>query len=164
MTPRNAPSRVTLASALATERPLVTPLAHDALSARMIARAGFRAFTIGGSAMLAAVQATKPYTYSHGARAWQQIAAFAADARRSAARVVIAYPNIYYKAVGRHNGRFLTELERRASELGIPTIGRPHDYEFGYDLAFNTSYHQSQQGQQLSTERLYRDLAAAGFL
>ena len=54
MTPRNAPSRVTLASALATERPLVTPLAHDALSARMIARAGFRAFTIGGSAMLAA--------------------------------------------------------------------------------------------------------------
>ena len=36
------------------ERPLVTPLAHDALSVRLIARAGFRAFTIGGSAMLAA--------------------------------------------------------------------------------------------------------------
>jgi 2-methylisocitrate lyase-like PEP mutase family enzyme len=35
------------------ERPLVTPLAHDALSARLIARAGFRAFAIGGSAMLA---------------------------------------------------------------------------------------------------------------
>ena len=115
-------------------------------------------------AMLAGVQATKPHTYSHGTRAWQQIAAFAADARRSAARVVIAYPNIYYKALGQHNGRFLTELERRASELGIPTIGRPHDYEFGDDRAFNTSYHQSQQGQQLSTERLYRDLAAAGFL
>jgi 2-methylisocitrate lyase-like PEP mutase family enzyme len=32
----------------------VTPLAHDALSARLIARAGFRAFAIGGSAMLAA--------------------------------------------------------------------------------------------------------------
>ena len=47
-------SRPTLASALATERPLVTPLAHDALSARLIARAGFRAFAIGGSAMLAA--------------------------------------------------------------------------------------------------------------
>jgi 2-methylisocitrate lyase-like PEP mutase family enzyme len=54
MTPSTAPSRVTLTSALAIERPLVTPLAHDALSARMIARAGFRAFTIGGSAMLAA--------------------------------------------------------------------------------------------------------------
>jgi 2-methylisocitrate lyase-like PEP mutase family enzyme len=36
------------------ERPLVTPLAHDALSARLIAQAGFRAFAIGGSAMLAA--------------------------------------------------------------------------------------------------------------
>ena len=46
--------RPTFASALAAERPLVTPLAHDALSARLIERAGFRAFTIGGSAMLAA--------------------------------------------------------------------------------------------------------------
>src|SRR6185369_6731115 len=45
--------RPTLRSALARERPLVTPLAHDALSARLIARAGFRAFSIGGSAMLA---------------------------------------------------------------------------------------------------------------
>jgi 2-methylisocitrate lyase-like PEP mutase family enzyme len=47
-------TRPTLASALAAERPLVTPLAHDALSARLIARAGFKAFAIGGSAMLAA--------------------------------------------------------------------------------------------------------------
>src|SRR5450432_194306 len=38
---------------MADERPLVTPLAHDALSARLIARAGFKAFAIGGSAMLA---------------------------------------------------------------------------------------------------------------
>jgi 2-methylisocitrate lyase-like PEP mutase family enzyme len=30
------------------------PLAHDALSARLIARAGFQAFTVGGSALLAA--------------------------------------------------------------------------------------------------------------
>jgi 2-methylisocitrate lyase-like PEP mutase family enzyme len=36
------------------ERPLVTPLAHDALSARLIGQAGFRAFTVGGSALLAA--------------------------------------------------------------------------------------------------------------
>ena len=35
------------------ERPLVTPLAHDALSARLIARTGFKAFAIGGSALLA---------------------------------------------------------------------------------------------------------------
>lgn len=46
-------SRPTLRSALAREHPLVTPLAHDALSARLIARAGFHAFTIGGSALLA---------------------------------------------------------------------------------------------------------------
>jgi 2-methylisocitrate lyase-like PEP mutase family enzyme len=33
---------------------LVSPLAHDALSARLIERAGFKTFNIGGSAMLAA--------------------------------------------------------------------------------------------------------------
>lgn len=48
-----AAARPTLRAALEAERPLVTPLAHDALSARLIARAGFRAFAIGGSAMLA---------------------------------------------------------------------------------------------------------------
>ena len=47
-------ARETLRRALDVERPLVTPLAHDALSARLIERAGFRAFAIGGSAMLAA--------------------------------------------------------------------------------------------------------------
>ena len=54
MNPLRFPSRPTMASALAAEQPLVMPLAHDALSARLIARAGFRAFAIGGSAMLAA--------------------------------------------------------------------------------------------------------------
>lgn len=49
----SAATRPTLRQALDGERPLVTPLAHDALSARMIAQAGFRAFAIGGSAMLA---------------------------------------------------------------------------------------------------------------
>jgi 2-methylisocitrate lyase-like PEP mutase family enzyme len=34
-------------------QPLVSPLAHDALSARLIERAGFKTFNIGGSAMLA---------------------------------------------------------------------------------------------------------------
>jgi 2-methylisocitrate lyase-like PEP mutase family enzyme len=34
--------------------PLVVPLAHDALSARLIERAGFPAFNIGGSSLLAA--------------------------------------------------------------------------------------------------------------
>ena len=47
-------TRPSLRSAMDVERPLVTPLAHDALSARLIERAGFRAFAIGGSAMLAA--------------------------------------------------------------------------------------------------------------
>jgi 2-methylisocitrate lyase-like PEP mutase family enzyme len=51
----NAATRhATLREAFAEERPLVTPLAHDALSARLIARAGFHAFAVGGSALLAA--------------------------------------------------------------------------------------------------------------
>jgi 2-methylisocitrate lyase-like PEP mutase family enzyme len=47
-------TRRTIRDALARETPLVTPLAHDALSARLIELAGFHAFTIGGSALLAA--------------------------------------------------------------------------------------------------------------
>jgi len=35
-------------------QPLVSPLAHDALSARLIEHAGFKSFNIGGSALLAA--------------------------------------------------------------------------------------------------------------
>jgi 2-methylisocitrate lyase-like PEP mutase family enzyme len=35
-------------------QPLVSPLAHDALSARLIEHAGFKTFNIGGSALLAA--------------------------------------------------------------------------------------------------------------
>lgn len=46
--------RKSLKQVLGTERPLITPVAHDALSARMIERAGFKAFGIGGSSMLAA--------------------------------------------------------------------------------------------------------------
>ena len=47
-------NRATIRAALAAEMPLVTPLAHDALSARLIEEAGFEAFTIGGSALLVA--------------------------------------------------------------------------------------------------------------
>ena len=54
MTSAARSARTTMAAALASERPLVMPLAHDALTVRLIARAGFRAFAIGGSAMLAA--------------------------------------------------------------------------------------------------------------
>ena len=46
-------TRPTLRQAFAAEAPLVTPLAHDALSVRLIVAAGFRAFTVGGSALLA---------------------------------------------------------------------------------------------------------------
>jgi 2-methylisocitrate lyase-like PEP mutase family enzyme len=35
-------------------QPLITPLAHDALSARLIEQAGFKSFNIGGSPLLAA--------------------------------------------------------------------------------------------------------------
>lgn len=43
-----------LRTAHAAAAPLVTPLAHDAFSARLIAAAGFPAFNIGGSSLLAA--------------------------------------------------------------------------------------------------------------
>jgi 2-methylisocitrate lyase-like PEP mutase family enzyme len=46
--------RHTIQQALALEKPLITPAAHDALTARMIDRAGFQAMAIGGSSMLAA--------------------------------------------------------------------------------------------------------------
>jgi 2-methylisocitrate lyase-like PEP mutase family enzyme len=45
--------QLTIAQALKLEHPLVTPIAHDALTARLIKRAGFRAFAIGGSSLLA---------------------------------------------------------------------------------------------------------------
>lgn len=47
-------NRPSVRKALEAETPLCTPLAHDALSARLIERAGFAAFSVGGSAMLAA--------------------------------------------------------------------------------------------------------------
>ena len=46
--------RVSLRHLVEEEKPLVTPLAHDALTARLIARAGFRSIAVGGSALLAA--------------------------------------------------------------------------------------------------------------
>jgi 2-methylisocitrate lyase-like PEP mutase family enzyme len=46
-------TRPSFRHALERETPLVTPLAHDALSARLIEDAGFNAFTVGGSALLA---------------------------------------------------------------------------------------------------------------
>jgi 2-methylisocitrate lyase-like PEP mutase family enzyme len=46
--------RPSLRSLMTAGRPLVTPVAHDALSARLIELAGFRSISIGGSSMLAA--------------------------------------------------------------------------------------------------------------
>lgn len=47
-------NRKTMRQALAEQTPLISPLAHDGLSARMIELAGFKSFNIGGSALLAA--------------------------------------------------------------------------------------------------------------
>jgi 2-methylisocitrate lyase-like PEP mutase family enzyme len=49
--------RVSFRQLLAEHRPLVCPSAHDALSARLIELAGFKAIAIGGLSMLAAQQA-----------------------------------------------------------------------------------------------------------
>ena len=45
---------MTLRDLLATERPLVMPGAHDAISARLIQRAGFKAYFIGGFPLVGA--------------------------------------------------------------------------------------------------------------
>ena len=45
--------RTSIRQLVATERPLVTPLAYDALSARLIERAGFKGVAIGGSGLFA---------------------------------------------------------------------------------------------------------------
>jgi 2-methylisocitrate lyase-like PEP mutase family enzyme len=47
-------SRPTWKELLAADEPLVLPAAHDALTARLIARAGFRAYQIGGFALAGA--------------------------------------------------------------------------------------------------------------
>jgi len=45
-------NRPTWREALAAETPLLLPVAHDALSARLIERAGFQAYSIGGFALV----------------------------------------------------------------------------------------------------------------
>lgn len=47
-------NKPTWRDALAAEKPLLLPVAHDALSARLIERAGFRAYAIGGFALVGA--------------------------------------------------------------------------------------------------------------
>ena len=51
---RTASAGARLKAAHKNSFPLVSPLAHDALSARLIERAGFKSFDVGGNAMLAA--------------------------------------------------------------------------------------------------------------
>ena len=47
-------ARPTWTQLLARERPLLLPIAHDALSARLIERAGFSAYSIGGFPLVGA--------------------------------------------------------------------------------------------------------------
>ena len=48
MTEDSEQGRTTFRDLLARDRPLVMPGAHDAISASLIARAGFKAYFIGG--------------------------------------------------------------------------------------------------------------------
>ena len=51
-------------------QPLVSPLAHDALSARLIERAGFKTFNVGGSALLAARHALPDLGLAGSRKCW----------------------------------------------------------------------------------------------
>ena len=48
------PAKPTWKELLARSEPLILPCAHDALSARLIERAGFAAYTVGGYALVGA--------------------------------------------------------------------------------------------------------------
>ncbi len=53
---------------LAEERPLIVPIAHDALSAaRLIERAGFKAYSVGGFASPPSAMACRTWAWSASA-------------------------------------------------------------------------------------------------
>jgi 2-methylisocitrate lyase-like PEP mutase family enzyme len=57
--------RMSWKEALAQQTPLLLPVAHDALTARLIARAGFKAYQIGGFALAAALHAVPDIDLEH---------------------------------------------------------------------------------------------------
>jgi 2-methylisocitrate lyase-like PEP mutase family enzyme len=57
--------RVSWKEVLQKEKPVVLPVAHDALTARLIERAGFRAFQIGGFALAASMHAVPDIDLEH---------------------------------------------------------------------------------------------------
>lgn len=111
-------------------------------------------------AMLYAAGRKRPDRYSIDAGAWGAIVAFASEARAAGSQVVLAYPNIYAKAIDfRMNEEFFGDLKERAAAAGITIIGNPRDSVFGIGRCYNTEYHQNSFGQAVSTDRLFRDLA-----
>jgi 2-methylisocitrate lyase-like PEP mutase family enzyme len=57
--------RITWREALERERPLILPVAHDALTARLISRAGFTAYQIGGFALAGSMHAVPDVDLEH---------------------------------------------------------------------------------------------------
>lgn len=91
--------------------------------------------------------------------AWAELENFANAAKSMGVTVVIAYPNIYYKAFDKKlNESFFSDLQRRATKLDIKIIGSPDSSVFFDDSLFDTIYHQNNVGQQKSTDRLFYDL------
>src|SRR5260221_5346599 len=76
----------------AEQKPLVAVAAHDALSARLIARAGFKAIAIGGSSMLA----SSYWLPDIGLAALEEIVAGARDILAGANLPVIIDPDERY--------------------------------------------------------------------
>jgi hypothetical protein len=110
-------------------------------------------------AMLARLRAKRSAKYAINEAAWDELVAFARDADAAGSRVVLAYPNIYVKAIDFDlNRRFFVELEEKAAKRGIPIIGHPNDSVFNEEFAFDTIYHQNSLGQTVATDRLYKDL------
>ena len=104
-----------------------------------------------------------PAKYYIDEAAWSALAAFVQRATASGSRVVLAYPNIYAKSLDMDLNRdFFATLIAKASRLGVPIIGRPEDSRFNADVAFDTYYHQTSDGQARSTDRLMSALKESG--
>ena len=105
-----------------------------------------------------------PLKYSINTDSWRKLEDFVRDANYAGCKVVLAYPNIYSKALDVNlNHDFFTELQQKASKSGISIIGSPQNSSYGEESLWDTFYHQTRAGQTKSTDRLMSDILKTGF-
>ncbi len=94
-----------------------------------------------------------PRRYRASRTALRHILAFAHEAR--GVRVVVVYPNIIENALGEKiNNAFFDRIQTTLERNGIEILGRPSDFAFDRGRVFDTVYHQTRIGQEISTHKL----------